>query len=164
VSWREEFWRERSLTMGLDTSHGCWHGSYGRFYEWRKQIAATAGLPPLELMDGFFQPHRQEGGWHPTFYLGNSVNDKLVMDPMKSIEERLPISWECLKPSPLHILLSHSDCDGEIEWGDCDGIADCLQSLVDKEKANPYFPHARTNTFISGLRLAYANKENVDFH
>lgn len=39
--------------MGLDISHDTWHGSYSAFHRWRKKIAETAGLPPLELMEGF---------------------------------------------------------------------------------------------------------------
>jgi len=152
--------------MGLDTSHGCWHGSYGRFMEWRKRIAKAAGLPPLELMDRFFQRHGDSCGWPATFYLGNSVNDDQVMRSMKIIENRLPISWDCLKPSPLHILLSHSDCDGEIEWSDCGEIAYCLQELVDSGtiECDELYPIDLTVKFIDGLRLAYSLQENVDFH
>jgi hypothetical protein len=29
--------------MGLDTTHDCWHGSYGGFNRWRNAIAAAAG-------------------------------------------------------------------------------------------------------------------------
>lgn len=51
-------------------------------------------------------------------------------DSAKPIYEGLPISWESLKPSPLHILLSHSDCDGEISPTDCAAIADELEKLL----------------------------------
>lgn len=153
--------------MGLDTSHDCWHGSYGRFHEWRKSIAHAAGLPPLELMDGFFSPQ----GYFPTFYVGPVEADSLVMKAIKSIEERLPIKWECLKEDALHILLRHSDCDGEIDWQDCEQIADRLnrvrQTLIyagsDSEPQLIIQDQSRTIQFIMGLRLAYSRQENVIF-
>jgi len=40
--------------MGLDTTHNCWHGPYGAFHNWRCKLAEVAGLPNLELMDGFW--------------------------------------------------------------------------------------------------------------
>jgi hypothetical protein len=38
--------------MGLDTSHGCWHGAYSAFSRWRTQIATQIGIP-LDCMEGF---------------------------------------------------------------------------------------------------------------
>lgn len=38
--------------MGLDTSHGCWNGSYGNFSWWRTAIAKCAGIE-LKQMVGF---------------------------------------------------------------------------------------------------------------
>lgn len=39
--------------MGLDTTHDCWHGSYSGFMRWRQAVAAAAGLPELERMEGY---------------------------------------------------------------------------------------------------------------
>jgi len=128
--------------MGLDTSHDCWHGAYSAFNRWREKIAELAGLPPLNLMDGHYEGPAKIG---------------------------LPIKWACLKPSPLRILLDHSDCDGEIAWKDCAPIADELEKLL------PLFPDGGggghiedwkdcTSRFIAGLRKASAAKENVLFH
>lgn len=147
--------------MGLDTSHDCWHGSYGAFNRWREMIARVSEFPPLPLMEGFF-----EKGSH--------------LDTFKDYAERyenlgsiyydsLPIKWESLKPSPLHILLHHSDCDGELRWQDCGAIALELEKLMPKLPKSEAGGHIgnwrdKTQTFIDGLREAEAAKENVDFH
>lgn len=44
--------------MGLDTTHGCWHGAYSAFMRWREKLAEVAGLPPLMLMEGFYLADR----------------------------------------------------------------------------------------------------------
>ena len=142
--------KEGRLNMGLDTSHNCWHGSYSAFMRWRSKIAEVAGLPPLDLMEGFFD--------NRSF---------LVVDSL--LKDRLPIKWECLKPSPLHTLLRHSDCDGKIPWRDCKGIAEALQVLLPLLPQEPAWGHIgdwrqKTQTFIDGLLCAYESKENVDFH
>ena len=78
-------------------------------------------------------------------------------------------SW-LLDEDPLTILLYHSDCDGEIDYKDCDGIADRLTELLPALKiAADGFGHIglyeeKTQTFIDGLREASKLKENVDFH
>ncbi len=30
--------------MGLDTTHGCWHGAYSAFNRWRTKIASLSGF------------------------------------------------------------------------------------------------------------------------
>lgn len=138
--------------MGLDTSHGCWHGAYSAFMRWRTEIARVAGMPPLELMEGFYQPLQSRSGE----YLSN-------------IDRLLPIRWNALKPSALHKLLFHSDCDGQILWEDCGSIADELEKLLPKFPPSDGGGHIgnwrdKTQTFIDGLRLAASKQENVDFH
>jgi len=147
--------------MGLDTSHDCWHGAYSAFMRWRQKIAEVAGFPPLLLMEGFFE--RAD-----------------VYDPFKEYQEKcpnqaelyyasLPISWDALKPNPLHGLLHHSDCEGEIPTEQCGPIADELEKLL------PLFPdddggghigmwRDKTQKFIDGLRLAASRGEAVEFH
>ena len=71
---------------------------------------------------------------------------------------------------PLSILLSHSDCDGEIEHKDCYPIAIRLEELLPGLKAageggghiGDYAE--KTQKFIDGLRLAADEKENVEFY
>ena len=124
--------------MGLDITHECWSGSYSAFNRWRTGIAKAAGLPPLQWMDGY-------------------VDD-----------QTLPIQWDCLKPSPLHILLHHSDCEGEIAWQDCEKIADALKAIMSNLPSKEDPGHIgnwrdKTQTFIDGLRLAAHKREDVEF-
>ena len=162
--------------MGLDTSHDAWHGSYSSFMRWRKRIANVAGLPPLELMEGFYQPLDKNRKIQPldknrkiytcdvpTFWTSSTPDWKFL-----DIDKRLPISWDCLKPSPLHELLHHSDCDGEIPWEICSKIADCLESLIpllpqEGTEEDPWDWKDKTRQFVEGLRLAFSLRENLIF-
>lgn len=154
--------------MGLDTSHGCWHGAYSAFMRWRQEVARAAGLPPLELMEGFFSPQSSGTGRIPTFYLGTRRGE-LEENSIKWIEERLPIAWECLEPDALHELLYHSDFEGEIPWQSCAAIADSLERLLPEMQKGNAGGHIgdwqeKTQTFIKGLRAAASKQENVEFH
>lgn len=121
--------------MGLDTSHGCWHGAYSAFMRWRIEIARCAGIE-LQEMAGF-----KDGGksWEPykddvlTELLNHSDCDgELEWKVCGKLADRLE---EIMK------LLPEKDFGGHI--GDI------------KEK---------TQTFIDGLREAFKSRENVDFH
>ena len=149
--------------MGLDTSHNCWHGAYSAFMRWRQEIAHVAGLPPLDLMEGFYPGDDYQD---PIYWARKGLNDEKAFDDLK---RRLPIRWDCLKPSPLHKLLHHSDCEGEIAWQDCKPIADALAKLLPKMPKGDAGCHIgnwrdTTSQFITGLRNAAKAKENVDFH
>lgn len=149
--------------MGLDTTHDCWHGSYGTFGLWRTRLAEVAGLPPLELMEGFYDP---DSGIGLAVHLlcGKGADDP----PGARTLTRLPIKWACLKPDPLYILLDHSDCDGSIQASDCEAIAARLEELaplMDKDdKVNVFSMQEKTRQFAAGLRAAAAANENVEFH
>jgi len=150
--------------MGLDTTHGCWHGAYSAFMRWREEIAKVAGLPPLMLMEGFYQPLVTDLLNLPTLYHGIDEEGRYL----KHLDSQLPIKWECLNPSPLHFLLYHSDCEGNIPWSKCRRIANELEKLITKlpnEDAGGHIGNWRdkTKTFIDGLRLAYSKKQNVRF-
>lgn len=147
--------------MGLDTSHGAWHGAYSAFMRWRQEVARIADIP-LELMEGFFGP--QTNQMQLAGYAGKNAEPLIEM-----IGRNCPIAWESLRPDPLHVLLSHSDCDGEIAPEDCAKIADRLEELL------PQFPEGdggghignwrdKTVTFIEGCRAAAAAGEPLDFH
>lgn len=158
--------------MGLDCSHNAWHGAYSAFMRWRMKLAQVAGLPPLELMEGFYNPLDTKG-YPATLYHGIDTG-KPAYGPdsrphLADIDDGLPISWACLKPSPLHELLSHSDCDGDIPADRCVAIADALEALVPllpDEVAGGHIGHWREKTmqFVAGLRAAAASGEPLDFH
>ena len=132
-----------------------------RFNVWRGEIAKAAGIP-LFLMDGFVS---EDDNPFKVLLLG--VPDDFQSRFKREVWEYLPISWDILKPDPLHILLHHSDCDGIIEAKDCLPIAERLEQLI------PLLPdensHFRTDMraiakqFATGLRLAASLNEEVTF-
>ena len=124
--------------MGLDTTHDCWHGAYSAFSRWRVEIARVAGMPPLEMMEGFIHDGQQG------------------------------IKWEILKPDVLHVLLNHSDCDGHISWRNTKKLADRLAELLPLLEGDggghigSY--REKTQIFIDGLLAAHEAHERVEFH
>lgn len=166
--------------MGLDTTHGCWHGAYSAFGRWRDELARVAGIP-LQLMEGFYStdpssfrgaPSSQalewiaprEGGPLCQSHYGPELHYWA-----QRIIKWIPISWDALKPDVLHVLLNHSDCDGEIEADHCAPLADRLEELLPLLPVTPDPGHIgdwriKTQTFIDGLRLAASRNEPVGFH
>jgi hypothetical protein len=140
---------------------------------WRIQLAKAAGLPPLELMEGYFFLDTLDS---PVSLLMTGSEERAKNQIQRRILNYLPIKWECLKPSALHILLQHSDCEGSIEAKDCGSIADALGALLPNlpEENNDilyggnqfHIPTLREKTqqFIDGLRLAASKNENVEFY
>lgn len=148
--------------MGLDTSHDAWHGAYSAFMRWREKIAAVAGLPPLCLMEGFFE----RGDYRDPIAPCAKQWENLAA----AVYESLPIRWSSLRPSPLHELLHHSDCEGKISAKRCGKIADALESLLPElEKQSDGGGHIgnyadKTRQFIKGCRAAFDANEPLDFH
>lgn len=87
--------------MGLDVSHGAWHGAYSRFARFRAAIAEVVGFH-LGSMEGF------ERG------------------------DTKGLPWSTLPPDPLHALLNHSDCDGEIAPEHLTALATRLHNVASK--------------------------------
>lgn len=149
--------------MGLDCSHDAWHGAYSAFMRWRTMLAEVAGLPPLDLMEGFYT-----NGATGALYFGESPAG-VWADKRERLSRQLPIKWDCLKPSALHELLFHSDCEGEIPADRCNAIADALEALL------PLLPNGdggghigswrdKTAEFVTGLRAAAKANEPLEFH
>ena len=157
--------------MGLDTTHGAWHGAYSSFMSWRIKIAQVAGFPPLELMEGFYSKDESLLSINPFTLLKHDYpkGDELSMAALRRIMTRLPIKWDLFTSHPLYILLSHSDCDGDINYGACKKIADELEKLLPILKEEPEVGghignyYDKTKTFIDGCRLAYSKKEKLQF-
>ncbi len=121
--------------MGLDTSHGCWHGAYSAFMRWRRKLAEVAGFPPLDSMEGF----GGETSWEPyrkdplTILLNHSDCDgEIKSADCGPLADRLE---ELLKHTHSQDLRGHVG-----DW------------------------HEATRQFIEGLREAAAAGEDVDFH
>lgn len=133
--------------MGLDTSHDCWHGSYGSFSRWRNALAVAAGY---------------------------KVNGHLgYVLPWDMFEEKnYQGEWDSPPgDDPLLYLLVHSDCDGVIHPEQGVHIAARLEQLLpaldQADKASDPLRGGwlgqRTREFIKGLREAHAAGEDVDF-
>lgn len=151
--------------MGLDITHGAWHGAYSAFYRWRKEIARLADYPPLELMEGYYRDDD-----FALLEYAFPKGDELAMYSFRAIKKEFPIKWAALRPSPLQILLYHSDCDGYISPEDCKAIADALTELLEKIPADLDFGghignfRDKTQTFIKGCLKAYKANEKLEFH
>jgi hypothetical protein len=130
--------------MGLDVTHGAFSGCYSTFGNFRKALAHAAGLPPLDLTDGFFRgADKFDRNIKPDWY-----ND-------------LPIMWESLRDDPIITLLNHSDCDGEIALADLPALRDRLCEL------KPLMPDDwldRVDQFVQGCDEAIEQGESLEFH
>ncbi len=152
--------------MGLDCSHNAWRGAYSAFMTWRREVAHLAGVPPLDLMEGFYTPISNDGFARPATLFTSDREDNFNL---KLIDERLPIKWSSLKPSALHELLYHSDCDGEIATENCAEIADELEKIIPLMTLCDNDGHIgnwkdKTSAFVDGLRAAADANEPLDFH
>ena len=148
VKWRND--------MGLTVSHDCFNMGYGYFHQWRKEIAKAAGLPPLELMEGFFV-NNDDAVQNPFWIYKYDPNKSILVN---DILVRLPIKWKCLKKDCLHELLNHSDCDGYLRVGLLKPLADRLEQLLPNIIGEWV---GVTEKFIKGLRKAASKRGRVTF-
>ena len=138
--------------MGLDTSHGCWHGAYSAFSRWRNTIATIGGYR-------LFNPDPNS-----PWYECAQINWEAVTPA------NLQGVWEHVPEDPLIVLIAHSDCDGEIRARDAgplaDRLAELLPKIADLGEGGGHVGNWREKTqkFIDGLRLAAKNDESVNFH
>lgn len=131
--------------MGLDTSHDCWHGSYGSFSRWRAALATAAGYGLETSTTGLELPALP---WD-SFPAGNYQGE-----------------WETAPADPLLYLFVHSDCDGVIHPEQGLALARRLGELLpelDPEREYPCYAE-KTVQFIAGLAEAAEAGEDVDFH
>lgn len=140
--------------MGLDTSHGCWHGAYSAFTRWRNTIAEAAGY---QLMDPL--PEEKAQGYFTKYPM---------IEWSGVVEENLQGEWHRTPPDPLIVLIAHSDCDGVIHPAQAGPLADRLEELLPKLPEGDGGGHigdwrAKTQQFVDGLRAAVAAGEDVDF-
>jgi hypothetical protein len=143
--------------VGLDTSHGCWHGAYSAFTRWRNTIAEAAGydlMPPT--------PEEVAAGVIPSLRYP-------MLEWSGVVAENFQGEWTRTPPDPLIVLIAHSDCDGVIHPAQAGPLADRLEELLPKLPEGDGGGHIgdwrdKTQRFIDGLRAAVAAGEDVDFH
>src|SRR5574340_314672 len=82
--------------MGLDTTHGCWHGAYSAFSRWRNTIAEAAGYAVWNVKydDGLTSP-------------------TIMLDWGHITAADLAGQWEKTPEDPLVVLLAPCGRDGE---------------------------------------------------
>lgn len=141
--------------MGLDTSHGCFHGAYSSFQRWRDKLAETA--------DYTFYP----GDGPARFMIDWGNIETTIGRDLFGEWKSIPVRPDGT-PDPLIILLAHSDCEGKIQAKFTSALADRLEELVpllgDEDGGGHVGSYAdKTRTFIAGLRLAAENNEDVEF-
>jgi len=126
--------------MGLDTTHGCWHGPYSQFMRWRIHLHRLIHIG--QDMPAEFDDDRE---WLYAAWDSGEYNDQSV---------------------PINVLMNHSDCDGRILAEDCGPLADALEALLALMPERGIYDEMRpaTERFIAGLRLAAAEGEDVEFH
>ena len=180
--------------MGLDTTHNAWSGPYTAFHRWRRWVAKQEGIPLDLMEGFYEWEWEGDEDLMEHFKVlwkidGNSMCFD-TLDAMKKFGG--PIPWSSVK-TKLEPLLHHSDFDGEIIWEICKQLADCLQDIIDEVEDDFKAPiysedHPEsgkkiwekwdddrakacydgmvpaTRRFIRGLRLAYQQKENLEFH
>ena len=133
--------------MGLDTTHDCWHGPYSAFARWR------------QWLNLFVMTERAENG--------DSKAKEIAR--MGATPEAIDLAWsEGLyddQAIPINVLMSHSDCDGDIAASVCDPLADALEALLPQMPERALYEGMRpaTQRFIDGLRRAAKANEPVIF-
>lgn len=158
--------------MGLDTTHDCWHGPYSSFMRWRLEIAHVVGVP-LGLMEGFYTislsgsalnwAAPRDGG----SLCGSHYGPELLRY-IETVKEWLPISFDALKPDPIHVLLNHSDCEDDIAVENLIPLAERLEEIAPQLGNTPAWhrgetAQAKALQFAKGLREAAAAGEPVVF-
>mgnify|MGYP000951359026 CR=1 FL=1 len=140
--------------MGLCVSHGCFSGPYSSFGRFREALACAAGSP-LPLMAGFDYDARKFLLAH-----GGGIAGKIAA--------ATPIAWSTLAPDPIHALLDHSDCDGQIKHADLLSLACRLEDLAAKMRMPSASMELRDHAddamkFALGCHMAHAAGECLTF-
>jgi hypothetical protein len=145
--------------MGLYISYDAFEGAYSSFHRYRKELAKRIGIP-LDLMEGFYSNET-----HNMFSLLNSLypkGDEVEMILIREFQKILPLKWRSFKPNPLHKLLNHSDCDGNLSLMNIKKIVPELKKLLNEDEKETEF-YKKTKQFIEGATEAIKNKVGLEF-
>lgn len=143
--------------MGLDTTHGAWHGPYGSFSRWRREVAVAAGIIQA---DESLYPLRG--------YDSDTLKDSPIDWTLWDAQTDYMGKWKQDPDDVIWVLLAHSDCEGHIKERFLLPLADRLEALVpavDHNEFGGYSGYARNRTqqFVDGLRLAASEGKRVKF-
>lgn len=143
--------------MGLDTTHGCWHGAYSAFSRWRDKLAEVAGYAIWSVID---EPDEFGRGYG---------RDTMMIDWGHVTDANLMGEWAETPADPLIVLIAHSDCDGVIHPEQAGPLATRLEELrplLPEGEASGHIRNWRDKTqqFIDGLHEAVKAGEDVEFH
>lgn len=144
--------------MGLDTSHGAFHGAYSAFNRLRQAVCRAAGgsFPYHKFQPEGFPPHRLDC---------EPDNDDRWYVPDEVTREAWP---------GLYLFLCHSDCDGDFVPEECVLVARDLERLLPELEKFPAETHGHlaihggyadnVRQFIAGCKAAAEANEPLDFH
>ena len=122
--------------MGLDTSHGAWHGAYSSFKRWRDKITEVA---KVEIDYDSYHRKNFDGEW-----------DEVPKDPLTIL----------LVHSDCDGVIKSDHC-GPI----ADRLEKLLPQLNGQDGGGHIGDYVeKTKTFIEGLRDAASANEDLDFH
>lgn len=151
--------------MGLDTTHDCWHGSYGGFREFREMVGRAAGLPYRIITD---QTHYDFG--QPTvdidwdLYTDENLHGR--WHKQRPVWQRAGDVYGTPKQDDVLYLIVHSDCDGELRREYLPRLRDRLIEIepeYERLTADDSYLHGRLRQFIDGLDSAIEAGEHVTF-
>ena len=143
--------------MGLSISYEAFNGAYSSFHRFRVELAKRMGIS-LNLMRGFYNDTRN------MFTLLNykfPKGDEVEVWQITEFKKMLPLEWDSFKPSPIHKLLYHSDCDGHINLSDVRKMIPKLEEFIDEEEDSEF--QERLKTFIEGSKEAVECRSRLDF-
>ena len=137
--------------MGLDCSHGAWHGAYSAFNRFRAAVCRAVGgsWPPHRVgaeIEG--EPCTNQGRW----YVPEAVTREV---------------WP-----GLYLFLCHEDCEGSLTPEECRLVADDLEKLLPElhkmgadvgHLARVGGPDGAARLFIAGCRAAHSRNEPLEF-
>jgi hypothetical protein len=159
--------------VGLHVTHGCWGGPYSAFQRWRHGVAIAAGYAVWKVdCDGFLSP---------TVMLDWGHIDET------NLEGIWPEDDPRVAADPLIVLLAHCDDRGVIAPVHAGKLADRIEAVMkaakleqvarlviraysvatspphDEVNDHVAFLKAKTECFVTGLRLAAERAETVRF-
>jgi hypothetical protein len=159
--------------MGLDTSHGCWHGSYGGFAAWRNDIARVIGWEVEgDARGNYVIPEgRIPDQAPPADEIVTTDGETYVVKWSESYPNGVYLGqWDKDPEDVLDVLMLHSDCEGIIPHRFCKPLAERLHEIAVLQEQHPSederygnWHYDATIRFLTGLLNADRRGEDVDF-